>query len=452
MNLTAQQRTQFGKSRREIVSRAAQAEWRAGGRSFHPIDVLRASAEGRVRQLLPIKYARMQVSPFAFFRGAVSIMAADLGYQPHSGLQVQLCGDAHVQNLGSFAAPDGKLVFDFNDFDETIRGPWEWDVKRMAASIVLAGDASAHDRPRCKAAAELFVESYCEAIRDFVNLPILQVARQQVHREQRIQPVHAALVQSQRARPADVLGKLTELDTRGRPRFRNLQPLSWRVTGQRAKDVLHSLHAYRDCLGPERRHLFDLFQPVDVGFKIVGTGSVGLRDYVVLFQGNGKRDPMFLQIKQEVASAYAKFLPEGASTHAGRRVAEGQRAIQPISDLLLGWTTIGEHQYLVRQLNDHKGSIDLENLRRGGLESLAQVAGELMARGHARSGDACEIHGYCGSSVKIVRALRDFAIAYADQTQRDFAVFTAAIKSGKIKVTGPALKPALKLKKAPPRP
>jgi uncharacterized protein (DUF2252 family) len=434
MNLTAQERSEYGKTRRDVVSRAAQAELHVKERAFNPIDVLRGAAGGRIRQLLPLKYARMQVSPFAFFRGAVSIMAADLGRLPHSGLNVQLCGDAHVQNLGSFAAPDGKLVFDFNDFDESIRGPWEWDVKRMAASMVLAGDASGHDRPRSRGAAEVFSETYCDSIREFANLPILQIARRQIHREQRIEPVHAALLQSQRVHPADLLMKLTETNRRGRFCFRNLQPLSWRITGARAQQVLHSLHAYRDCLGPERRHLFDLFHPVDVGFKVVGTGSVGLRDYIVLFEGNGRKDPMFLQIKQEMPSAYAKWLPEGGNPHAGRRAAEGQRAIQPISDLLLGWTTIGEHQYLVRQLNDHKGSIDLQNLRRGGLESLAQVAGELLARGHARSGDARAIQGYCGSGGKVVRALRDFACAYADQTNLDFSAFTAAIKGGKIKV------------------
>jgi uncharacterized protein (DUF2252 family) len=194
------------------------------------------------------------------------------------------------------------------------------------------------------------------------------------------------------------------------------------------------LGAYRKTLAPECRHLLDLFRGIDVGFKVVGTGSVGLRDYVVLFEGNGPQDPMFLQIKQEVASAYAKFLPGAADRHQGRRVAEGQRAIQPLSDLLLGWTSIGPHEYLVRQLNDHKGSIDLQQLRAGGLKSLALVAGELLARGHARSGDACQIRGYCGSGEKMAQALGNFAVAYADQTETDYGAFMAAIKSGKIKV------------------
>src|SRR5712691_2297976 len=267
---TAKERTRLGKSRRELVSRAAQAKLQPNERRFDPIEMLRASTEGRVPQLLPVKYARMKVSPFAFFRGAVSIMAADLSRLPNSGLHAQLCGDAHVQNLGSFATPDGKLVFDLNDFDETIRGPWEWDVKRMAASIVLAGQECGHDRSGCRDAAEVFVQSYCRSIGEFSQLPILQVARHQVHREKRSDPIHAALRQSERARPLDLLKRFTEPDGQGQPRFRDLRPGFWRIRGPKAKEVLGALVAYRKNLAPERRHLFDLFRSVDVGFKVVG--------------------------------------------------------------------------------------------------------------------------------------------------------------------------------------
>jgi len=430
---TVEERIAEGKSRRDAVSRQAQANFDPKGRAFDPIAVLLASGAERVRRLLPIKYARMKESPFAFFRGAVSIMAADLAGLPNSGLDAQLCGDAHVQNLGSFAAPDGRLVFDLNDFDETIRGPWEWDVKRMAASLVLAGRESGHDRAACQSAAQAFAASYCRSIEEFSRQPVLLAARYQVHREDRIEPIHAALRQSERARPLDLLKKFTEPDRSARPHFRDQRPLFRRIRGQAAREVLLSLGAYRETLAPERRHFFDLFRAIDVGFKVVGTGSVGLRDYVVLFEGNGPRDPMFLQIKQEVASAYATFLPGAAGQHQGRRAAEGQRAIQPLSDLMLGWTSVGPHEYLVRQLNDHKGSIDLQRLRGGGLRSLALVAGELLARGHARSGDACQIRGYCGSGEKLAKALADFAAAYASQTEADYRAFLAAIKSGKIK-------------------
>jgi uncharacterized protein (DUF2252 family) len=437
MAQSAEERTKHGRSRREAVSRVGQANLDRKHRNFDPIQVLRASTEGRIAQLLPTKYARMRISPFAFFRGAVSIMAADLARLPHCGLMVQLCGDAHVQNLGSFAAPDGKLVFDLNDFDETIPGPWEWDVKRMATSIVLAGNEAEHKRQACSDASMAFVASYCRSIAAFARLPILQVARHQIHREKSIQPVHAALLQSQRANPLDLVEKFTQVDAKGGRHFRDARPGFWRVKGPRAKEVLESLGAYRKTLSPERRNIFNLFRPLDVGFKVVGTGSVGLRDYVVLFEGNSPQDPMFLQIKQEVASAYSKYLPGTPHKNQGQRVAEGQRAIQPLSDLLLGWTTVGNHQFLVRQLNDHKGSIDLSQLRGAGLKSLAIVAGELLARGHARSGDAGAIQGYCGEGSKIQRAISAFACEYADLNNADYAAFMAAIKSGKIKAAAP---------------
>ncbi len=431
--MSVEERIAAGRSRREAVRRQAHANPHPERRKFDPMAVLLASGADRVRQLLPIKYARMKESPFAFFRGAVSIMAADLAQLPASGIEVQLCGDAHVRNLGSFAAPDGKLVFDLNDFDETIRGPWEWDVKRMAASLALAGRESGHDRAGCRSAAEACARSYCRSMDEFSRLPVLEMARRQVHREARVAPIHAALLQSERARPLDLLKKLTEPDRHGRPRFRNQRPDLWRIERQAAEEVKRSLRTYRETLAPERRCFFGEFRAIDAGFKVVGIGSVGLRDYVILFEGNGPADPMFLQIKQEVASAYAKFLPDAAGQNQGRRVAEGQRAIQPLSDLLLGWTSIGEREYLVRQLNDHKGTIDLQRLRGGGLESLALVAGELLARGHARSGDARQIRGYCGAGGKMAKALGDFAMNYAAQTETDYREFVAAIERGKIK-------------------
>ena len=434
MSQSIQERIEEGRKRREVAGRHEHAHLHHKNRGFDPIAVLLASAVERVRALLPIKYARMSVSPFAFFRGAVSIMAADLARLPNSGVHVQLCGDAHLQNLGSFAAPDGRLIFDLNDFDETIRGPFEWDVKRMAASIVLAGRESLHNRKACESAAAAFAEKYCASIRMFSESPVLEVARHQVHSENRVAAVHAALLQSQRARPLDLLKKYTEPDRHGTPRFRNHPPLFRRVTGSTAREVLGSLSGYRKTLSPERRHFFDVFRSVDVGFKVVGTGSVGLRDYIVLFEGNGPGDPMFLQIKQEVASAYAKYLPDEGDKIEGRRAAQGQRALQPMSDLMLGWTTIGPHDYLVRQLNDRKGSIDIQKLRGAGLQQLALVAGELLARGHARSGDVCHMRGYCGSAKKMAKALTAFAMEYADQTEADYRAFLGAVKKGRIKV------------------
>lgn len=430
------ERVDYGKSRRDHVSRVSQAELLPKERKFAPLQVLASSNEGRVNQLLPVKYKRMSLGPFAFFRGAVSIMAADLARLPHSGLTSQLCGDAHVQNLGSFATPDGRLVFDYNDFDETIAGPWEWDVKRMAASIVLAGREANHRRGSCSSAAQAFVARYCQFMAEFAHQPVLQVARHQIHRQKSVEPIHAALLQSERMTTAGMLKKFTEVGARKERRFRKVDTVFWPIRGVKRREILEALTLYRDSLGPERLRMFDLFRPVDTGFKVVGTGSVGLRDYVVLLEGNTPEDFLFLQVKQEVPSAYSRYLPKMVYEHEGRRVVEGQRAIQPMSDLLLGWTSLGGHQFLVRQLNDHKGAIEIEKLQGSGLQSLAAVAGELMARGHARSGDALEIYGYCGSGTKLARAVGSFAQAYADQTEADYKEFMAAIKAGKIKIAG----------------
>jgi len=427
-------RIEEGAKRREQAPRAGQKDLKPNERKFDPVDAVVAGGAGRLPRLLPAKYARMAASPFAFFRGAVGVMAADLGRLPHSDIAVQLCGDAHVQNLGSFAAPDGRLVFDFNDFDESIRGPWEWDVKRMASSIVLAGREAGHKASGCNSAATVFLERYFQFAAEFASESLLVAARHQIHRELRAKPISSALRQSQRATPAEAAKKFTETDGRGHIRFRDGRPIFWRVRGEEARTVLDSLDVYRQSLRPESLHLFNLFRPMDVGFKVVGTGSVGMRDYVVLMEGNGPGDILFLQVKQEMPSAWAPFLPGVVYAQEGRRAAEGQRAIQPLSDLLLGWTSLGGYDFLVRQLNDHKGGIDLEKLRGPGLESLAEVAGELMARGHARSGDACMIHGYAGSGSKLVKTIREFAGAYADQTEADYEKFMAAVKSGKIKV------------------
>ncbi|HEY7302832.1 MAG TPA: DUF2252 domain-containing protein [Bryobacteraceae bacterium] len=429
-----QERIQRGHDQRQRLSRSKLAELSPRKPAFDPIQYLLNAVEGRVPRLLPIKYTRMSASPFAFFRGAVAIMAADLGRQPHTGLTVQLCGDAHIQNLGSFETPDGRVVFDINDFDETIPGPWEWDVKRMATSIVLAGLESNHRRSGCADASEAFVDSYCRNIGQLADQPVLIAARHLIHRLQKAQPVSAALRQAARANPLELLSKYAERGPNGHARFKKIESSLWRLHGPVRRDVIGALPLYRESLPPERLHLFDFFHPVDVAFKVVGTGSVGLRDHIVLMEGNGPRDPLFLQIKQEVASAYVPYLKGRVYENQGRRVVEAQRRIQPVSDLLLGWTRIGEHDYLVRQLNDHKVSLDLQQLRGEGLESLAEIAGELLARGHARSGDALAIKSYIGSSAKVVSAIAKYAMNYSELTEADFVAFQKAIKSERLKV------------------
>jgi uncharacterized protein (DUF2252 family) len=426
-------RIRSGRNQRKILSRSKLGDAHSNRRKFDAIELLRGAIEGRVPRLLPIKYSRMRASPFAFFRGAVAIMAADLGNQPNTGLMVQLCGDAHVQNLGCFEGPDARLVFDINDFDESIAGPWEWDVKRMAASIVLAGFESGHRRSACIGAVEAFASTYCTAIEQLAAEPVLVAARHQIHRVASSKPISAALQQAERAVPSDLLKKYTEAHPNGAVRFKKVEGSLWPLNPKGKRDVLASLPLYSATLAPERLHWFEFFRPLDVAFKIVGTGSVALRDYVVLMEGNGPGDALFIQMKQEVASAYAPYLNHTPYAHQGQRVVEGQRKIQPQSDLLLGWTRIGEHDYLVRQLNDHKGSIDLTQLRADGLHSLALVAGELLARGHARSGDALAIKGYIGACDKIVKALVNYGLEYAAISEADFESFRKAIRQGRIK-------------------
>jgi uncharacterized protein (DUF2252 family) len=303
---------------------------------------------------------------------------------------------------------------------------------------VLAGQQSAHGQPACEGAAERFVASYCRNLKKLANEPILQAARHQIRRVKRSGAVAAAWEQAARATPADLLKKYTENGAGNRVQFQEIKDQLWRVNGKERAAVLDGLALYRESLAPERLHFFQFFKPVDVAFKVVGTGSVGLRDYIVLMDGNGPKDPLFLQVKQEVASAYAPYLRKVHFANQGQRVVLGQHRIQPVSDLILGWTRIGEHDYLVRQMNDHKGTIDLAKLRGEGLISLAEIAGELLARGHARSGDAVKIKGYIGTSDKVIQAIVKYAAAYAQITHADFETFKKAIQDGKIKVATPA--------------
>jgi uncharacterized protein (DUF2252 family) len=423
--LAPAERRAFGQSRRKQVRRQEQKRWSGAVRRTDPIDALAVSAVGRVPSLLAIKWQRMAASPFGFFRGAVPVMAADLAVLPHTGILCQLCGDAHVRNLGAFAAPDGRLVFDINDFDETIRGPFEWDVKRMATSIILAGREAGSKSSICGEAAAVFLAGYRRSIRAFAHMTVMDVAHFQVHRLQRITPVSQILRKAERATPQYNASCLLEQPKGGPHRiFVEQKPLQFRLSGSKSQMILDSLSQYRASLLPERQHFFDLYRPLDVAFRVVGTGSVGLRDYIVFLEGNGSEDPLFLQIKEEPGSAYAPYLGEmGAPQHQGRRVVQGQRAMQFLSDMMLGWTTINNRQYLVRQLNDHKASIEMQDLKGDGLTQYAEICGELLARGHARSGDAVALDGYIGTSDRFVEAIADFAVDYADQTQQDYETF-----------------------------
>lgn len=432
----------LGRAHRKQMRRADHSACPTKHRRIDALTLLERSMRGRVPDLIPLKYQRMAVSPFTFFRGAVPIMAYDLSLTPNTGLHTQLCGDAHVRNLGAYAAPDGRIVFDLNDFDETIRGPFEWDLKRMATSILLAGRDGGGKNVAAEEAALTFLARYRLTMHSFTRMAVLEVARYQVHRGRGLASIDAILRLAERATPQHSLDVLTEAAAPARAGsaqlaspapdgriFRSHPPDLRRLTGSNAQQILDSLATYAETLLPERQHLLSLYTPIDVAFKVVGTGSVGLRDYCVYLQGNGPGDPLFLQIKEEPGSAYASYLGDQPTHHhQGRRVAEGQRAMQLQSDPFLGWTTIAGRDYVVRQLNDHKASVDLATLRSRGLIEYANLCGELLARGHARAGNCSVLAGYIGASSRFDDAVLRFAKAYTEQTVRDWKTLLKWLK------------------------
>jgi uncharacterized protein (DUF2252 family) len=429
---TPEERHNLGQTRRKQMARQQHSEFSAKSRLTPPIVLLQRSVRGRVPALIKLKNERMACSPFAYFRGAVPVMAADLAAMPNTGIEVQLCGDAHVRNLGAFASEDGRLIFDINDFDETFRGPFEWDLKRMAASLVLAGREAGNKEKVCSAAVLRCIASYCSQMRAYAAMPITDMVRHEVTRLNHIQPVHVALQKAVRATPQHTLDQLT-IPVSDAPdaarRFRENKPILTRITGQKANEIIASLTLYRQTLEPQRQHFLSCYRPVDVAFKVVGTGSVGLRDYCIYLEGNGPGDPLFLQIKEESASAYAPYLTDPhVSGQNGQRVVQGQRFIQRGSDPFLGYTSIAGRDYLVRQLSDHKASIEIEDLAGEGLEEYAQLCGELLARGHARSGDPQQISGYLGQGEGFAEAITTFGQAYADQTEKDWEQWKKARK------------------------
>jgi uncharacterized protein (DUF2252 family) len=451
--LSAEERFALGEQRRKAMRRMEHAAWDAGKRRESPLKLLAASMAGRVSSLVALKYERMAASPFGYFRGAVPVMAYDFSVLPNTEMTTQLCGDAHVRNLGAYAGPDGRLVFDINDFDETIAGPFEWDVKRMATSLMLAGREAGAKNVHCREAAAVFLERYRMTMWELSRMAVLEVGRYQVHRLRNVAPVSGILRMAERATPLHTLEVLTEpvasaakvsdsakkkkgaakhrekgdgkqavLKASAR-RFKAIKPVLTRVTGLVEQQVLDSLAMYAECLEPQRQHLLSQYRPLDVAFKVVGTGSVGMRDYVIYMQGNGPKDPLFLQVKEEAESGYAQYVGAGgrrSKEHQGRRVVEGERAMQVQSDPFLGWTTIDGREYLVRQLNDHKASIEMADLTAAGLMEYAGVCGELLARGHARSGSCSMLAGYLGTSDRFDAAVGRFAEAYADQTEKDW--------------------------------
>jgi uncharacterized protein (DUF2252 family) len=448
------ERAAAGRAARSQARRSTHGEWQPDAERPDPIAVLEKQAASRVPELVPIRYGRMAASPFAFYRGAAAVMAADLAATPVSGLRVQACGDAHLSNFGAFAAPDRRLVFDLNDFDESLPGPWEWDVKRLAASFAVAGRESGLKRKQRKAVSRRAGESYREAMRSFAAMRNLEVwysrfdveaALDQIQEEDpsEVERVRKGVAKARAKDSLRALARLTET-VDGELRFRSEPPLlvpGEELIAAHGRDpavVLEDvLRVYRDTLPADRQHLLDGYRFRQIAHKVVGVGSVGTRAWVVLLTGADDGDPLFLQAKEAGASVLEPYAGPSRFPNHGRRVVEGQRLMQAAGDIFLGWCrAVGidgrERDFYVRQLWDWKRSAEIERLTPRGFEVYAGMCGQTLARAHARSGDRVAIAAYLGGGDGFDRAIASFAEHYADRNERDHAALLDAIAAGRI--------------------
>jgi uncharacterized protein (DUF2252 family) len=459
--LSVEQRVARGRDARRDVPRSLHGQWAPAADRPDPVALLEQQAETRVPQLVPIRYGRMLASPFTFYRGAAAIMACDLAGSPDSGITVQLCGDAHLSNFGVFGTPERQLIFDINDFDETLPGPWEWDVKRLATSFEVMGRYRGFPADDRREVVMAGVREYRERIQRAADLPtlgawydqleagvMLEMVREQVRvkrlGKKEARQAHRDVEQAYTRDSARVLAKRAAA-VGGRLRIVADPPLivpieDLIVPGSEWEDpepvIKRWLSAYRRTLG-HQGHPIEEFRYVHAALKVVGVGSVGTRCYILLLTGRDDQDPLFLQVKEAQSSVLEPYL--GASTygHHGQRVVMGQRLMQAATDIFLGWQRIKgldgvRRDYYVRQFHDWKGSADVERLLVPGAQVYAQFCGATLARGHARWGDRIAIASYLGRGEAFVRAIADFASAYADQNERDYEAFTAAVASGRL--------------------
>lgn len=453
-NAAAESALSRGKALRDAVPRASHAVWSVRTGRSQVIDVLREQEADRLRYLLPERHLRMSASPFAFFRGNAAGMAADLARTPSTGLAVQACGDAHIANFGGFAAPDRRLVFDINDSDETAPAPWEWDVKRLAASIEICGrNRGFKPSWRC-AAVRSATAAYREAMASFarkgaldVHSACLDVEEVLSHALQGASAKEERRVRKQLERAfsktsARAFGRFVQVGEAGAtiafdpPNVVPLDRFSSVAEADRvAASLIELLEGYRESLAPERCCLFDQYEYLDAAQKVVGVGSVGTRAWIIALVGRDVRDPLVLQVKEAQASVLERYCgPSGWASH-GQRVVQGQRLMQAAGDVLLGWTSAPDEagrqrDYYVRQLWDWKTSTDLETAPAAEIEATGRLCGWTLARAHARTGDRCAIAGYLGASGSFDRAVADFARAYADQNEADYQVFVDALAHG----------------------
>ncbi len=458
MNLS--ERAAAGKAARSQAPRSAHAAWEPPADRADPVEILAAQALSRVPELVPIRYGRMAVSPFTFFRGAAAVMAADLATTPVSGLRVQMCGDAHLSNFGTFAAPDRRLVFDLNDFDESLPGPWEWDVKRLTASFAIAGRENGFKAKQRREIVLTAARHYRDAMRGFASLSDLDVWYARLDVEALLAGVGAeveraagrkAVKRAERnlakARSKDNLrasDKLTHV-VDGELRIVSDPPLIVPIEELLPAGETHDLQqtmtdllaSYRSSLQGDRQHLLDGYRFRHLARKVVGVGSVGTRAWVALLTGADDNDPLFLQAKEAEASVLEPYAGSSRFKNHGRRVVEGQRLMQAASDIFLGWCpAVGfdgrDRDFYVRQLWDWKGSADVETQVPEAMSVYAQMCGWTLARAHARSGDRIEIAAYLGASKVFDEAIAEFSERYAEQSERDHADLLAAIDSGRL--------------------
>ena len=436
------ERFAIGKALRRRATRSAQGKWVSPANRADPLELLKRSDHGRLPELLPIRYARMAQSAFGFFRGAAAVMAADLATTPRTGLHVQACGDCHVSNFGGFGSPERQLVFDINDFDETLHAPWEWDVKRLATSIVLAGRQKGDGEHSSEKAVRVAVASYREQMHQYAKMRALEVWYSKLNAEilvtiaktKRAKKYFERIEEKAKLQTAEhVFPRMTEL-VNGLPRIIDNPPLIYhpRQRIKQGKRVREMFRRYRLTLPEERRVIIDRYHIVDIARKVVGVGSVGTRCAVVLLMA-GKDDPLFLQFKEALPSVLEPYAGKSRYRYHGERVVTGQRMLQAASDIFLGWTRDDQgHDYYFRQLRDMKMTINVEDMPKEDWIEYLELCGWTLARAHARTGDAAQIAGYLGKSEAFDKAMVKFAFAYADQTQHDHEGFVKAIRSGSI--------------------
>ncbi|WP_033219164.1 DUF2252 domain-containing protein [Kitasatospora phosalacinea] len=439
--LTVDERTAAGRAARARAPRSTAGHWRPAADRPDPLAVLRAQAEGRLPDLVPIRDGRMAASPFAFLRGAAAVMAGDLAGAPDSGLTVQLCGDAHLVNFGLFASPERALLFDLNDFDETLPGPFEWDVQRLAASLAVAAQENGEGPEEARRVVLDAVRAYREHIRLLAGLGELPVWYRRIDADEllaslkggRRRRTEAGLAAARRRDSLQAAGKLTETTASGRRRFKDQPPLIEHV-GFDTDEVHGMLADYRATLPEERGRLLDRYRYVDTARKVVGVGSVGTRCFVVLLQGRDADDPLVLQVKEAQASVLEPYAGPSRYDHHGQRVVAGQRLTQAASDIFLGWMTgpAGRHFYW-RQLRDMKGSAEVGAMTTRGLRAYAALCGTALARAHARSGDRIAIAAYLGRGDSFDRAVAAFAHRYAELNTADHARLADAVASGEVR-------------------